>query len=517
MKSKRYKISNIHLKVGDSWDKIPQLIEKKCGFLPGSIEKYKVVKESIDARKKTNILKVYTVEFETKTNITKRNQNFIEEVIPSASSPLIVGDLPLINRPIVVGFGPCGIFAALALAEAGYKPIIIERGASMDQRVKDVNDFWGKGHLNPESNVLFGEGGAGTFSDGKLTTGIKDPKIKYIFKAFVESGAPQDILYKQKPHIGTDVLREVVVDLRNKIESLGGEVWFNTCMVDIKITNQSLESIVVKKNNQSLSIKTNSLILAMGHSPRDSFELLVKVGIDVVQKPLSIGIRIEHPQELIDQSQYGAEDRLPPADYKLVHRCTNGRGVYSFCMCPGGEIITTTTQEGSISVNGMSYRSRNSGKANAGILCDVQTSDFQSDEPLAGVDFQKRYESLAFKNGGGNFSPPQCTYKEFKESSPEGMKVRNSLPDFAVESLLEALPVFGKKIKGFDSHSAIIVGVETRSSSPIRINRGKDCQSNIIGIFPAGEGAGFAGGITSAACDGIRVAESLIAIYQKPQ
>lgn len=417
---------------------------------------------------------------------------------------------------MVVGFGPCGIYAALRLSQLGYAPLVVERGRSMEERIGDVDAFWQNGILNPESNVLFGEGGAGTFSDGKLTSGIKDPHVHWVLKAFVDAGAPPDILYTQKPHIGTDILREVVVNLRRAVEAAGGEVRFNTRLTAIHAADGALTGVTLEANGKQEDLQTNALILAPGHSARDTFRALNGQGLTMAQKPFSIGLRMEHPQERIDRGQYGDVQGLPPASYKLSYRASNGRGVYSFCMCPGGEVIPCSNAPGYLCVNGMSRHSRDSGTANAGILVDVRTQDFSSQDPLAGIEFQEQYEAQAFKAGGQTYTPPSCTYGEFKEGTGAAPGVLSCLPDFAQAALLEAMPVFGKRIAGFDQDDAVLTAVETRSSSPVRILRDATYQSEISGLYPAGEGAGYAGGITSAACDGLRVAEALVRHFAQP-
>jgi len=387
--------------------------------------------------------------------------------------------------------------------------------------------------LDPEANMLFGEGGAGTFSDGKLATGIKDGLIRHVLSEFRDAGAGDDIMYLAKPHIGTDVLRTVIVNLRKKIERLGGEIRFGTKLESLCTENGRLNAICVTGGDGAGRIETDVLILAVGHSARDTFAMIRDAGLSMQQKPFSIGVRMEHPQHIIDAAQYGAENlelctdavsaeempgRLPPADYRINHKASNGRGVYSFCMCPGGEVVVCSTAEGELCVNGMSKRKRDSGTANSGILCDVRTEDFGSDDALAGVRFQEKYERLAFENGGSDFTPPRCSMKEFLDEegrmSEAARRVTSSLPDFAAEAIKEAVPVFAGKIHGYDDPDAVITAVETRSSSPVRIMRSGSGESNISGIYPAGEGAGYAGGITSAACDGIRAARHVIEKYR---
>ena len=409
----------------------------------------------------------------------------------------------------------------------------------MEHRVSDIQSFWNDGKLDENSNVLFGEGGAGTFSDGKLTTGIKDKRIGKVLQELADSGAPSDILYKQKPHVGTDVLRQVVVSIRKKIESLGGEVRFGCKVGDIVVADGCVSGIKLADGEV---LTCEAAVFAIGHSARDTFEMLLGKGLELTQKPFSIGFRIEHPQELIDRAQYGkpaGELGLPPAEYKLSYKTAEGRGVYTFCMCPGGEVIACASEKGGVLTNGMSYRKRDSGTANSALLCDVRTSDFGADDPLAGVRFQRRYEQAAFAAGGENYKPPKSTWGEFAKGGAENIKT--CLPAFATEAFLEAMPELGKKLKGFDSADAVITAVETRSSSPVRINRDENLQgllagqkleaegkyseldnrgnefdqelAVLTGFYPCGEGAGYAGGITSAAVDGIRAAESIIKHY----
>ena len=511
---KKYQINEVKLEVGTEMTELPKKISSLLSIPQDEIIWWSVKRESIDARDKANIKMVYSVDFNTKKDISKKLmkknkctfRKEYDKTSPKCGSSKIKG------RVVIAGFGPCGIFAALELGRRGYKPLVIERGKMMNERVKDVDDFVNNRRLNNNSNYLFGEGGEGTFSDGKLTTGIKDPNIRYVLETFAKAGAGEEIIYKSKPHIGTDVLRGVITNIRKEILSLGGDILFNSKLINMEIKSGELSSISVQrldKEGEIIEIPTNALILAIGHSARDTYKMLNDIKIDMEQKPLSIGVRMEHPQELIDRAMYGDEKRLPPADYKLSYKASNGRGVYSFCMCPGGEVINCTTEDGEICVNGMSNRLRNSGTANSGILADVRTSDFEGDDDLAGVRFQERYERLAFLNGGKNFNPPSCTMRDFLNGRAKS--VISSLPSFAYEAIREAVPYFAKKIKGYDDEDAIIKAVETRSSAPVRILRDeKGMSTNARGIYPAGEGSGYAGGITSAACDGIKQANRII-------
>lgn len=518
-----YRIGTIKLKISEDKAVIPSRIAKKLGkSLRGAkITKWNIVKESLDARDKGDIRWVYTVDFETEPHVKLDLPEGGEKPYQLPES----GDKLLENRPVVCGFGPAGMFAALILAEAGYRPLVIERGKCVSERASDVEKFWNEGKLDIESNVQFGEGGAGTFSDGKLTTGIKDVRISKVLREFVCAGADDVILYKNKPHIGTDVLRTVVKSIREKIISLGGEVMFSARLDSVVTDDRGLKAIKVSQGNgegnarKELLINTSVLVLAIGHSARDTVRMLYKQGIDMTQKPFSIGMRIEHPQSIIDKAQYGAcheKIGLPPAEYKLSHRTSSGRGVYTFCMCPGGCVITASSQENSVVTNGMSYNARDKEYANSALLVDVRTDDFGSDYVLAGIEFQEKYEKLAFENGGSNYKAPKGTLKEFLEAdkSENGRALKNSIPEFATEAIVEALPHLGKKLKGFDMPDAVFTATETRSSSPVRFGRDEGFESNIKGIYPSGEGAGYAGGIMSAAVDGIKIAEAIIKKYR---
>lgn len=534
-----YRIHQIKLALDEPQEKIPEKILKKIGGRDFFIKEWEIVKESIDARDKNHIVRVYSVDF----NVASRKNPKKNLRLPSAGKLRLEiapdmryvpaepaeGAAPLAARPVVVGLGPAGLFCGLILAQAGYRPLILERGKDVDRRHEDVDRFWSHGVLNPDSNVQFGEGGAGTFSDGKLTTGIKDVRIRKVLEEMVAAGAPKDILYKQRPHIGTDLLRIVVKNIRQEIIRLGGEVRFSTRMEAVHCGNGSVQSITIRdlQNDGLTELPCQALVLAVGHSARDTFRMLHESGIAMEQKPFSIGVRIEHPQDLIDISQYGRPGRqlgLPPAEYKINYRCASGgqgpaagRGVYTFCMCPGGQVIVASSREGGVVTNGMSYHDRDSGIANSALLCDVRTDDFGSSDVLAGVAFQEKYEHLAFEAGrrqnpdGKPYSPPQTTWGRLRDGlAPE---VEACLPAFAVAAFREAMPQLGRKLHGFDAEDAVMTAVETRSSSPVRILRGETYESAAGGLYPCGEGAGYAGGITSAAVDGIRVAEAIIKAY----
>lgn len=521
-----YRINQIKINLGEPKNKIPDKILKKIGSRGLSIEKWSIIKESLDARDKSNIRWIYSVDFELRENHAENDLRFLEKLKKAGVEPAPKTEyqIPVLRsshltyeRPVVVGFGPGGMFAALILAQAGLRPLVLERGKDVDARARDVDELWERGVLNEESNVQFGEGGAGAFSDGKLTTGIKDVRIRKVLEELVNFGAPDEILYKQKPHIGTDILRKVVKNLREEVIALGGEVRFGTKLTGIVSEHGRLMGVEVVNEMIRQVIPCSRLILAIGHSARDTFKMLKDKGIAMEQKPFSIGVRIEHPQELVDIAQYGKPSRelgLPPAEYKLNYRCdkdgpSQGRGVYTFCMCPGGQVILASSEEGGVVVNGMSMHARDSGVANSALLCDVRKEDFDSDDVLAGVRFQERYERQAYRSAGSRYAAPAATWGALRDG--RAPHVEGCLPEFAVAALREAMPELGKKLKGFDSEDAKVYAVETRSSSPVRILRNEDGQSRSLdGLYPCGEGAGYAGGITSAAVDGIKMAEAVI-------
>lgn len=531
-----YRIQQIKLRPDEPENRLKDKILKKLGRHDILITELRIVRKSIDARNRDDIVYVYTADFEA---VYKKRPRELARLKCGARGGLEIapdlsyhgaepGDVEMSGRPVIAGFGPCGMFAALILAEAGYRPIVTERGKDADERSEDVEMFWETGVLNPESNVQFGEGGAGTFSDGKLTTGIKDVRIRKVLEELVEAGAPEDIMYLAKPHIGTDILRTVVKNIRKKIVRLGGEVRFGTRFAGFETEGGRLSVVKTAGPCGEEEIQTSELVLAIGHSARDTFEMLKTSGISMTRKPFSIGVRIEHPQSLIDMAQYGrlsrgyadhygSADGLPPADYKLSYRTGRGRGVYTFCMCPGGKVVMAASEAGGVVTNGMSESRRDSGTANSALLVDVRPEDFDSDDVLAGVEFQRKWERAAFRNAGYSENrAPKTTWKEFREGSGSSKAVTESLPDFAVECIREAMPELGKKLRGFDSDEAVMTAVESRSSSPVRIERNEEMESSTGGIRPCGEGAGYAGGIVSAACDGIKAAEKIIKKYRRP-
>ena len=487
---------------------------------------FHIVKKSIDARKKEDIKYIYVLAAKVK----KENQ-----ILRKLKNPNVCvyerkhysftpkGTKKLKHPPVVIGMGPAGLFCALELAKAGMKPIVFERGKAVEDRVQDVEHFWKTGELNTESNVQFGEGGAGTFSDGKLNTAVKDPtgRVQKVLDTFVEYGAPQEVRYLNKPHIGTNRLQGIVKNMREEIIALGGQVHFSSKMTDIVIKDGKVTGVVI---NDKETVPCEALVLALGHSARDTFSVIHEKGLDMQKKAFAIGVRVEHPQDLINKSQYGSEFALlPTADYKLTHQASNGRGVYSFCMCPGGYVVNSSSEEGRLVVNGMSNYERDARNSNSALIVTVTPDDFMGDSVLAGVEFQRKWEELAYKAGGGKV-PVQLygdfienrVSTEFKTVKPciKGetafANVRECLPPYVSETIIEGMTAFDKKIKGYDDKDAIISGVETRTSSPVRIVRNEALQSNIEGIFPCGEGAGYAGGITSAAMDGIKIHEAVL-------
>lgn len=498
---------------------------------PSKISSVTLAKRSVDARKKDSIKFTAAVDVALsvdENSVLRRCKNN-KAAIHTPYVYDLPNEKPLAKRPVVVGAGPGGLFAALILAQCGQQPILIERGKSVDDRTADVALFWNGGKLDTNSNVQFGEGGAGAFSDGKLNTGTKDSRSRKVLEEFVSHGAPEEILWAAKPHIGTDRLKPTVKSIRNDIISLGGEVRFETTLTKLDIKNDRLVGIEVESNGKTDTIETDAVILALGHSARDTFNMLYNSGFAMEAKPFSVGVRIEHLQTKINKAQYGAfydHPKLGAADYKLSVHLKSGRGVYTFCMCPGGYVVAAASEENTVVTNGMSEFARDSKNANSALLVGVTPDDFGSDSPLAGIEFQRKIERAAFKAGGKTYRAPVSRAGDLlakKKTTALGSVIPSYkpgyefaqadeyLPGFVTNSIREALPLLGGRLKGFDEPDAVITGAETRSSSPVRILRGETLEAlGITGVYPCGEGAGYAGGIMSAAADGIRCAEALL-------
>ncbi|MDR1068123.1 MAG: FAD-dependent oxidoreductase [Clostridiales Family XIII bacterium] len=558
-----YRIHEIKVRIGEDRSLIPQKILKKLRAGGGwRIGDFRVARSSVDARDKSDIRFVYAVDFAFDnadgTGLIEKAKRRGVRVEPAPDDRYVIPEvfvvctepppekregrmdahmaenektrnehmsdaiIPAGKRPVIIGFGPCGIFAAYVLARAGLRPIAFERGKPVDERALDVAAYWQTGELNENSNVLFGEGGAGAFSDGKLTTGIGDVRKAFVLETLAGAGGGAGLPADARPHIGTDVLRGVVKKLREEIISLGGEIRFSTKFTafDTDANNAICRVHCELSSGDTESIDTSAVILATGHSARDTYEALLCQGVSFTPKPFSVGVRIEHSQKLINDAMYGAdfeklygmtasEAGLPPAEYKLSSKCLDGRGVYTFCMCPGGEVVAAASERGGVTSNGMSNNARSGEYANSAVLVDVRVDDFESAHPLAGVEFQRRWERAAYSIKDSLL--PSETLGEFMG---ENSILAACLPDFAVRDIREALPAFGKRIEGFDMPSAKLYGPETRSSSPVRIPRGKTMQAAVAGLYPCGEGAGYAGGIMSAAIDGIKAAEQIIAVFK---
>jgi uncharacterized FAD-dependent dehydrogenase len=532
------RITELRLPIDHAPEALEAAILKRLNLAQKDLIQFDIFKRSYDARKNVSLAFIYTVDLSVKDE-ERVLQKFSGDthVKPSPDTSYhFVAKAPdsILNgqtlRPVVIGFGPCGIFAALILAQMGFKPIVLERGKKVRERTQDTWGLWRKNVLNPESNVQFGEGGAGTFSDGKLYSQIKDPKFygRKVIHEFVKAGAPEEIVYVAKPHIGTFRLVGVVEKIRQEIIELGGEIRFGQKVIGFDIQNEQITGVKIEGRED---LPADRVILALGHSARDTFAALHEAGVYMEAKPFSVGFRIEHPQSLIDKARLGphaGNELIGAADYKLVHHAKNGRSVYSFCMCPGGTVVAAASEPNRVVTNGMSQYSRNERNANAGIVVGITPEDYPGG-PLAGIEFQRAIESKAFELGGGTYEAPGQLVGDFiegKASTQFGSVIpsykpgvhltdlASSLPAYAIEAIREALPAFEKQIKGFSMKDAVLTGVETRTSSPLRITRGPNFQSlNIKGLYPAGEGAGYAGGILSAGVDGIKVAEAVALSY----
>lgn len=527
------RVNELKLSVDEDIDELKHKIAKKLGIKPQEIIDYKIFKESIDARNRDVVKFVYIVDVKVQDEdrILRKKKN-LQKSPQLRYVEVKAGGEELQSPPLIVGSGPAGIFTALILAERGYKPILLERGQDVESRNAAVAEFWQRGKLNTESNVQFGEGGAGTFSDGKLTTRIKDvPRCRKVLEEFISAGAPAEILYSYKPHIGTDILKKVVKNIRQKIIDLGGKVRFSSKVTDIFKEDNYVNAVEINNNEKH---PTNALVLAIGHSARDTYEMLHDREVKIKQKPFAIGVRIEHPQTLINKAQYKQQvehPRLGAADYKLSYHSKNGRSVYTFCMCPGGVVVAAASEENTVVTNGMSEYARNKNNANSALLVQIKVTDFANEHPLAGVEFQRKWEKAAFDLGGGNYSAPAQLVADFIAGKPSEKlgdidpsylpaikltDLKKCLPDYVVESMQEALQEFDRKLPGFALPVAMLTGVETRSSAPIRIERDKESMEsvNVGGLYPIGEGSGYAGGIISAAVDGIKAAEKIISKYK---
>lgn len=527
-------ITNFRIPITED-TQLEKLVAKRLKVPAKAITKVNIIRQALDARRKSNINFVYSLHVETalpEGQILSRlhGDKDVTKAKANASELIIPGQKKLLNRPVIIGLGPAGLFAALTLAQHGYKPLVLERGRDVDTRTRDIQEFWQKGMFDPVSNVQFGEGGAGTFSDGKLTTRVQDTKMRDVLEILIEAGAPPEILYAHKPHIGTDKLRAVVKNIRRKIISLGGQVEFSTQVTDVVIKDGKLTGLVV---SGSRSLPCEAALFAIGHSARDTYEMLYQRGVSMEAKPFAIGVRIEHPQEMLDTAQYGpmaGHVSLGAADYALVyHDKENGRTAYSFCMCPGGQVVAAASEAGRVVTNGMSLYARASGIANSALVVNVNPEDF-GNNVLGGMEFQRRYEALAFQLGGGNYHAPCQTVGDFLQGTSgstnflvtpsyqpgvTAANLKECLPAFVTDTLRKALPDFARKIHGFAHEGAVMTGVETRTSAPVRLIRKDDFMSvNTIGLYPIGEGAGYAGGIMSAALDGMNAAINIIREYR---
>jgi hypothetical protein len=524
------RLTEIKLPLDHGPDALKPAILKRLGIASGDLESFSVFKRGHDARKKNAIVFVYSLDVVVKNEAaTLKRFAHDPHVQPAPDIAYrFVAQAPktAFKRPVVIGAGPCGLFAGLLLAQMGFRPIILDRGKVVRERTKDTWGLWRKSVLDPESNVQFGEGGAGTFSDGKLYSQIKDPRHlgRKVLTEFVKAGAPEEILTEAHPHIGTFRLVTMVESMRETIEGLGGEYRFQHRVTDLDIDDERQVRGVVMANGDR--IETDRVVLAVGHSARDTFEMLHARGVDMEAKPFSIGFRIEHPQSLIDRARYGRSiEELGAAEYRLVHHAANGRSVYSFCMCPGGTVVAATSEAGRVATNGMSQYSRNERNANSGIVVGITPEADYPGDVLAGIALQRQWESRAFEAGGGTYKAPGQRVGDFLAARPSTelgavtpsykpgvhlTDLSDCLPDYAIAAIREALPVFGRQIPGFAMDDAMLTGVETRTSSPVRIRRSANFESlNTKGLYPAGEGAGFAGGILSAGVDGIKVAEAI--------
>lgn len=526
----KLKINNVHVFLAQETS-LEQAVAKRLRVTPASLSELRILRKAVDARKKDNICLNYHVLADVDVPMKYAKKLLLDKDISKwempKAEPVIFGSLLLDGPPVVIGAGPAGLMAALELAKHGYKPLLLERGKPVAERVQDVQQFWETGEFNPDSNVQFGEGGAGTFSDGKLTTRVTDPVMGDILEAFVAAGAPENILWEHKPHVGTDKLRAMVQGLSKQIREFGGEIVYQAHVKDLVIEHGAATGVVLANGAK---LKAGAVVLACGHSARDTYKLLASKGIGIEAKPFAIGVRIEHPQELIDKAQYGkfaGHHLLGAADYALVYHTANKeRTAYSFCMCPGGQVVAAASEAGGVVVNGMSLNARASGVANSALVVNVGTEDFGTD-PLAGVEFQRKYEQLAYAAGGSNYHAPAQNFASFlNQSTPDltslavptyqpgltACDLDKVLPSYVTATLREGIVNFGRKIHGYDDGGALLTGIETRTSAPVRIPRDRMTYVSVTHdrLYPCGEGAGYAGGIMSAALDGYHVARAIM-------
>lgn len=533
------RIQQLKLKYNHSLSELKTSLLKQLRIREDQLLDYKIVKQSLDARKKPELFYVYTIDVILKNEsavrkLKSKNISLLQE--KHAYHPVSSGNVRLKNRPVIIGTGPSGLFCGYLLARMGYRPILLERGDRMEERMAQVQNFWSGSPLNPESNVQFGEGGAGTFSDGKLNTLVHDAcgRNAYVLQTFVDHGAPPEILYQNKPHIGTDILSEVIINMRHTILSHGGEFRFGNCLKEIHVRTEDhgnmLKFITVydRKQDRYYNLESDLIVLAPGHSARDTFQMLESIRIPMKAKSFAVGVRIEHSQDMIDRSQYGRQrdGALPAAAYKLTANLENGRGVYTFCMCPGGYVVNASSEPGKLAVNGMSYHDRSGKNANSAIIVTVTPDDFKEKGPLSGMYFQRELEQAAYQTGEGKI--PVQKFGDFLKRTPSDgpgaihpqikggyvwAELHSIFPEFITESLKDGILEFDRKIKGYADPDAVLSAVESRTSSPVRILRDESLQSEIRGIYPCGEGAGYAGGIMSAAMDGMKVAEKIAEKY----